>query len=557
LGVGLGLGFLCGVEKDGVVFALEEDGDEPVLEVEVAGAEDAAAKGIALQVALTREHGAADGLAGGEGGVEFLDEAAGGFDEDGVAHGDDGADADVEEGGGDGAVDFGFGGGGLACFEKDEGDVEFGEGGGEVVGIDDVGSALDDFMKFGGVFEDEAAFAALFVVGSVAVEMENVIGLVAFGGGVEFGDEGVEGRGLEEGDVDEVAEGFHGGDEGFGAGAVVDVRAPVFGIVGFGAGGDEQDADGRFEEGGFAFLFVGEASADPGGLGPLEKVVVAVVEKFPWKCEEVGADGLAGGGGVLGLVEVAGFYFDRESAGSGRVAGPSFEGGAGFVGGESGLVEGLAPRLDGGFDAFGAGAEGGAGPDGVGFEIPAEIVEGNEAQRIGEDEGFGGDAANGRVGGNVGESGCGAGARGGFFGACEAGEAQQEFGVASGLGLGRAVLARTSRWQLNAKSIQDFGQCILRSCLIGSDWNEDRIGSEKCLGHAEFGAVERKRDDRLVVFFRVEDLLGDPVRLQRLGRHEEQERIVTLDARLDFGGEIVAANHFPVVYPDLDATGTQ
>jgi len=182
-----------GAEQDRVGLGLEQNRDEPVLEFEVASAEDAAAVGVEVELALTVKHGIANPFAVGEGGVEVRDEALGGFDQNAVAHGDDRGDAGLKESRGHGAGGIGFGLGGLAGFKEDERQVEVGEGGTDFVGVDELGSAFFGFGEVVGIFKAEGAEAFDGGVDAVAIEVQNVVRLGAVTGGVEFGDEGGEG----------------------------------------------------------------------------------------------------------------------------------------------------------------------------------------------------------------------------------------------------------------------------------------------------------------------------------------------------------------------------
>ena len=105
-----------------VVLFLEEHGHEPILEPQLARAEDAAAEGVVLELALAVEHGVAHACAVGERLVERLDEAARGLDQHAVAHGHDGGHADLQQLGGDGLGRL-LGLRGLAGFEEDERDA--------------------------------------------------------------------------------------------------------------------------------------------------------------------------------------------------------------------------------------------------------------------------------------------------------------------------------------------------------------------------------------------------------------------------------------------------
>ena len=124
-----------GAEELRVVLFLEEHGHEPILEPQLARAEDAAAEGVVLQLALAFEHGVAHAGAAGERVVKRLDEAARGLDEHAVAHGHDGGHADLQQLRGDGLGRL-LGLRGLAGFEEDERDAVIAQQRAEFVGED-------------------------------------------------------------------------------------------------------------------------------------------------------------------------------------------------------------------------------------------------------------------------------------------------------------------------------------------------------------------------------------------------------------------------------------
>ena len=111
--------------------------------------------------------------------------------------------------------------------------------------------------------------------------------------------------------LDQAGQRFHRLDQRQRARAVVDVAA---GVV-LRPRGDEQDADGRGDDGHVEHLGVRQAPADARGLRALEKVAVAVVEQFPRQAEQER-------GGFLGGLDVglgrAGFerriHVDGEAA---------------------------------------------------------------------------------------------------------------------------------------------------------------------------------------------------------------------------------------------------
>ncbi len=95
VGTGAGRGWRGKQPRVGLL--LVEHRDEPVGEMQCAGAEDPAAEVVVLEVALAGEHGVADAPAGGQRPVEGEHEAPGGLDQDAVAHGHDRGDADLEQ----------------------------------------------------------------------------------------------------------------------------------------------------------------------------------------------------------------------------------------------------------------------------------------------------------------------------------------------------------------------------------------------------------------------------------------------------------------------------
>src|SRR5204863_5891277 len=97
----------------------KQHGNEPIVEDQLARSEYASAGFVVVESALTLQHGVAHAGAMGERGVERLDKTSRGLDEDAVAHGHNGGDADLQQLRGDGFRRL-LGRRRLAGFEEDE-----------------------------------------------------------------------------------------------------------------------------------------------------------------------------------------------------------------------------------------------------------------------------------------------------------------------------------------------------------------------------------------------------------------------------------------------------
>nr|WP_157640037.1 hypothetical protein [Lamprocystis purpurea] len=146
------------------------------------------------------------------------------------------------------------------------------------------------------VLEAESAQAQSAVVDPVAVEMDDMVGGARIVGAFELRAQRREGRRLQEAQIDQTAQVFHGLDQRQAARAVVDIAA---GVV-LRPGDDQQEADGCGVAGlRVRRLAAGQAAADPGGAGALEQESLAVVQQFPGEREQgAGASrpGVLGGG---------------------------------------------------------------------------------------------------------------------------------------------------------------------------------------------------------------------------------------------------------------------
>jgi hypothetical protein len=271
----------CGAEELRVVLFLEEHGHEPILEAQLARAEDAAAEGLVLQLALAFEHGVAHTGAAGERVVKRLDEAARGLDEHTVAHGHDGGHADLQQLGGDGLGRL-LGLRGLAGFEEDERDAVSAQQRPELAGEDVEVPALVELADVLRVLEAQPAEADTAVIDAVAIEVDHVIRLAGAAGAIEFLTQGGQCGRVEHVDADETAEVFHRFDQRQRARAVIDVAA---GVV-LRTGGDEQDPDRRGDHRHVEHARVRQAPADTGRLRALEQEILAVVEQFPRQTEQ-------------------------------------------------------------------------------------------------------------------------------------------------------------------------------------------------------------------------------------------------------------------------------
>ena len=141
-----------------------------------------------------------------------------------MAHGHHGGHADLEQLGGDA-----FGGllglRGLAGFEEDQRDAVVAQQRAELAGEDGDVAALRQLAGVLGQLEAQPAEADLPVIHAVAVEVDDVIGLVLGAGAVELVAQGGQRGRVEHVELDQAGQRFHGLDQRQGAGAVVDVAA--------------------------------------------------------------------------------------------------------------------------------------------------------------------------------------------------------------------------------------------------------------------------------------------------------------------------------------------
>ena len=158
-----------------VELLLEQDGDEPVLQVKVE-LEDLAPGGVRLQRALAGEHGLADPLTVHQLAVEDRDEPPRRLHEHGMAHGHDRGDAPLQQLARHRGVRANVGHRGLAGFEEDQRHAVVAHDPGKLLGVDDLGPALLGLGGLPWVLEAEGAQAVFAVVNPVAVEMHDVVG---------------------------------------------------------------------------------------------------------------------------------------------------------------------------------------------------------------------------------------------------------------------------------------------------------------------------------------------------------------------------------------------
>ena len=271
-----------GPEELRVVLFLEEHGHEPIVELQFPRAEDAAPGFVVIELALAFEHGIAHARTAGERGVEGLDEAARGLDEDAVAHGHHGGHADLQQLRGDG---FGrlLGRGRLAGFEEDERDAVLAEQRAEFVGEHGEVAAVVELAGVLRILEAKAAEPGTAVKDAVAIEVDDVIGLGFAARAVEFLAQRRQRRRTQHMDVHEAAECLHRFDKRQRTGAMIDVTA---GFV-LRARGDEQDADGRVDHGHLEIVAgVRQAPPDARGLGSLKQETRPIVKQFPREAKQ-------------------------------------------------------------------------------------------------------------------------------------------------------------------------------------------------------------------------------------------------------------------------------
>jgi hypothetical protein len=537
-----------------VFLLLEENGNKPVFEPQFPRAEGAAAEGIVLEFALAGQHGVAHASALGQGGVELLDKAAGRFHQHTVAHGHNGGHAPLKEIRGDrlGGV---FRLGGLAGFEEHERDAVVAQDGAELFDVDGLVAASVQLADVLRQLEAESAQTDAAIVDTVPVEVDDVIGLLVAPSPVEFLAEGGQRRRAENVELHEAAEGLHGVDERQGAGAVVDIGA---GVV-FGPGRNEQDADGRCDGRGVEGTGAGQAPADACGVGTLEKEAVAVVEQFPGKAEQK-RGGLAspcdvgiGRAGDERRIDVDG----EATSGLAVDRGPDARHVGRVFRRQGGTVQQLAPLDEVLFHVARPVAEVVAWPDGVLLQIPTQLLGLDGADRSGEPPAL--VAVNVRPAGCgrfVDESRTGRGAADAFFLVeIEIAEFENQFFKRFGLGLrhgsniGRKTLAQGHEDRVNRR---------FDATRIAGHGDVDRFLLEELFQDAELGAVQRKGDNRVLLFAtllldlqRVAEFLADPFGLQRGRTNHNGVGRGVFDGLLDFGPQRIAAVEFAGVDPDV------
>lgn len=127
----------------------------------------------------------------------------------------------------------------------------------------------------------------------------------------------------------------------------------------------------------------------------------------------------------------------------------------------------------------------------------------------------------------------------------QVGQLEREFFQRLGFGLGRGSDVGGITF---AERDEDCVHRRLDAARVAGHGDVDRLLAEELLQHAEFGAAQRQRDDRILVLAafvpqseRVAQLLADPLRLQRIRADHDGEGRCGLDGLLDLQPERIAA----------------
>ncbi len=383
------------------------------------------------------------------------------------------------------------------------------------------------------------------VIDAVAIEVDDVIGLPLGAGAVQFLAQGRQRGRIEDVKLDQTGQGLHRLDQRQRADAVVEVAA---GVV-LRSGGDQQDADGRGDDGDAEALGAGQPAANAGGLRPLKQKGLAVVEQFPRQTEKSRRGFL--GGEPLGFRRVGyerGIHMDGEAA-TRAVADlrPSLHDVRGVGYGDRGFVQALSPFHEVRFDFPRPIPEIVARPDGVFLQIPAQFLRLDGTEGRDEPPGLRTvDVRLTRRGGFVDQAGAGGGAADAVpLVELQVGEFEDQFLQRLGLGLrgGRDV-----GWFPQPQRDQDRVDRRLDPARAAAHGEVKRLLAEELLQHAELGAVQRQRDDRELVFAalfpheeRVAQFLANPFGLQRIGADHDSVGRGRVDGFLDLQPERLAA----------------
>ncbi len=223
--------------------------------------------------ALACQHGVAHAFARGQRVVERLDEPARGLDQHAVAHGDHGGHADLQQLGRDRLGRL-LGLRGLAGVEEDERDAVIAQQRLQpramlcaVFGVNDDVPAFLRLADVLGQLEAQPAEADGGVIDAVAVEVDDMIRLAGAPGAVEFLAQRRQRGRAEDVELDQAGQRFHRLDQRQRAGPMIEIVACVI----FRSWGDEQDADGRGDDGDAEALCAGQPAADAGWLRPLKQ----------------------------------------------------------------------------------------------------------------------------------------------------------------------------------------------------------------------------------------------------------------------------------------------
>ena len=271
-----------GFEKLRVVLFLEEHGHEPIFEPQFARAEDASAEGVVLELALAREHGVAHAFARARAPGKTRRRT-------GCAVSTSTlwlmatTEATPTLSSSEATLSDAFSACAVWQASRKTSGMRWSRSSGPSSLVKTVTCRRCSSLPVSsGSSKHSPPRPTCLVIDAVAIEVDDVIGLLLAAGAVEFLAQGGQRGRAEDVDLDQAGQGFHRLDQRQGAGAVVNVAARLV----LRPRGDEQDADGRGDDGDVERLRARQASADAGGFRALEEIAVAVVEQFPRQAEQ-------------------------------------------------------------------------------------------------------------------------------------------------------------------------------------------------------------------------------------------------------------------------------
>ena len=396
-----------------------------------------------------------------------------------------------------------------------------------------------------GMLKTQRAQAGVAVVHAVAVKVQHMKGpAFTFGLGQRRVQRWQAGR-LQQRELNLAGQRLHRINQGAGAGAVVDVAA---GLV-LGSGADQQHPNRRGQHRHSHRVIAGQPAPHPHRPRALKQEVAPVVQQLPGQAQQQ-RGGLAHREhiGRLGAWQGCGVDFDREAQrrGAGGRHRPGFQHLSHGLNRQRGLVQQLAPIAKLALDAPGPVGQQRAGPDGIVFEVPAQVVGLDHAQRGLDDKAGAVHLACARAGRQVHQPGAGTGAAAAVGMGDQAGvaECQQQFFNRLGRGLGRGCrVGGQATPQRDKNRVQRVVQ------RIAAYRDMDRFFVEQRGQAAQRRGVQQQRHHRKQVGpaalglhgQRVLQLFADPGRGVCARRHQHQHAGRAVNRAADGGLQWVTA----------------